>query len=484
MNTNILTSKQCFIFLLIFSAVIYFSAIGFKELWKTDETRVAGISANMERTGEYAMPYLNGEKFLEYPPLYYWTTAISYKIIGKTLFASRLSSAIAAIFSTLMIFTLIRKMGHEPITALMAGIIVSTSGQFWSVGNRCLVDMMLTFFIMVSMYAFYTIHISFANKKKSSGIFVWCFILVLSFGFGIMTKSLLGLAIPSCALFFWLLIESILNKSLYLKSWLTLILCSVFSFIPVGLWILQLYEKFGYDAVHTVAVINTFGRFFGTYKEHENPVWYYLEKLPEQFLPWTIILGIVILYMIYKKIRFSFNTDNRLFFCWVIFPFILFSLSTGKRPVYLLPLYPAAGAIMALLIENLIKKTEFLNKLNWKKITLYVSALLLAGFVTAGLIVAFAYNKKYTCITVFKYYDKSDLKNKDLYLYSNTEYMRGAINYYLYKDIPVLKDDKDLSKVMADKNVCVLAPYSDSLKKYNVVKILKVKGDEWCFVSN
>lgn len=484
MNNSILTTKHCFIILLIFSAAIYLSAIGFKELWKTDETRVAGISANMARTGEYTMPYLNGEEFLEYPPLYYWTTAVSYKIIGKTLFASRFSSAIAAIFSALLVFVLVRKMGHEPITALMAGIIVSTTGQFWSVGNRCLVDMMLTFFIVVSMYSFYSIHIALVNKEKFSRIFIWSVILILSFGSGIMTKSLLGLAIPACALFFWLMIESILNRTLYIKSWITLFLCSILSFIPVGLWILRLYEKFGYDAVHTVTVINTFGRFFGTYKEHENPVWYYLEKLPEQFLPWTVILGVVVLFMVYKKVKFSFNRDNRLFFCWVIFPLILFSLSTGKRPVYLLPLYPAAGAIMALLIENLIKKVEFLNKLNWKKITLCASALLLVGFVTAGLIVAFAYNKKYTCISIFKYYEKSNLTKKNLYMYSNAEYMRGAVNYYLNENIPVLKSDEDLAKIMAGKNICVLSPYSDNLKQYNVVKVLKVKGDEWCFITN
>lgn len=484
MNNNAFTSKQYFILLLIFSALIYLSAIGFKELWKTDETRVAGISANMARTGEFTMPYLNGEEFLEYPPLYYWTTAISYDMIGKTLFASRLSSATAAILSILLIFALLRKMGYGSITAFMAGIIVATTGQFWSVGNRCLVDMLLTFFIIVSMYAFYSIHISFINKEKFYKPFIWSLILVLSFGFGIMTKSLLGLAIPSCALFFWLLIESILNKSLYIKSWVTLIFCSILSFIPVGLWMLRLYEKFGYDAVHTVAVINTFGRFFGTYKEHENPVWYYLEKLPEQFLPWTVILGIVAAFMIYKKIKFSFSRDNRFFFCWVIFPFILFSLSTGKRPVYLLPLYPATGVIMALLINNLITKTEFLNKLNWKKITLYASGLLLVGFVTAGLIVAFAYNKKYTCVTIFNYYEKSNLKQKNLYLYSETEYMRGAVNYYLNKNIPVLKNDDDLTGIMTKKDICVLAPYSDNLKQYNVVKVLKVKGDEWCFLVN
>ncbi len=484
MNNNVLTSRQCFVFLLIFSAVIYLSAIGFKELWKTDETRVAGISANMARTGEYAMPYLNGEEFLEYPPLYYWTTAISYKIIGKTLFASRLSSALCAIFSVLLIFVLVRKMGHEPITAFMAGIIAATTGQFWSIGNRCLVDMMLCFFIVASMYSFYTIHTSFLNKEKFSKIFIWCLILIASFGFGIMTKSLLGLAVPSCALFFWLLIESILNKSIYLKSWISLILCSILSFIPVGLWMLQLYEKFGYDAVHTVAVINTFGRFFGSYKQHENPAWYYLGKLPEQFLPWTVVLGIVAAFMIYKKIKFPLNRDNRFLFCWIIFPFLLFSLSTGKRPVYLLPLYPATAVIMALLIENLITKVEFLSKFNWKKITLAVSALLLVGFVTAGLIVAFANNKKYTCITIFNYYKKSDLKQKNLYLYSETEYMRGAINYYLNKNVPVLNSNKELAEVMAKKDVCVLAPYSEDLKQYDIVKTLKVKGDEWCFLSN
>ncbi|HPS94083.1 MAG TPA: glycosyltransferase family 39 protein, partial [Deltaproteobacteria bacterium] len=46
-------------------------------LWRPDEPRVAGTCAEMARTGDYVVPYLNGEPFLEKPPLYYAAAAVA-----------------------------------------------------------------------------------------------------------------------------------------------------------------------------------------------------------------------------------------------------------------------------------------------------------------------------------------------------------------------------------------------------------------------
>jgi len=473
-----------FLILVIFALLLFFSGIGFKQLWKTDETRVAGISASMVRTGDYLMPKLNGEPFLEYPPMYYWVTATFYKIFGKSMFTSRLASALCAFGTALLLFFLSKEMKFESFYCFMSGVIISTCGQFWSVANRCIVDMMLCFFIVAAMYCFYKIHEFLSHNEKIRNNFIWMLLFISSIGFGILTKSLLGLAVPSCAIFFWLISECIWKKKIFFKSWIILVIGSVLSLFPAAFWLVKIYLKYGLQYVKATAVENTFGRFSGFYSQHANPVYYYLGKIPEQFLPWTIVLvGIVLLMIIYKK-KLPLNTNIRFLLCWIMFPFILFVMSEGKRPVYLLPLYPAFAVLLSFLIWKATTEIPILVSCQWKKIWFTVSSLLLLAFVAAGIMIGILYNKKYTYYPMFEYYQKSKCSQKPLFLYSNTESMRGAINYYLNKDVPLITTKNELNELIAQKKICVLIPDFNGVESYGKIKKFKVKGDDWCILEN
>lgn len=473
-----------FLILALFTILLFFSGIGFKQLWKTDETRVAGISASMARTSGYLMPKLNGEPFLEYPPMYYWATATFYKTLGKSVFASRLPSALCAFGAVLILFLLSKEMKFEPFYCFMSGVIISTCGQFWSVANRCIVDMMLCFFIVSAMLCFFKIHESLSNNEKLHKNIVWILLFIFSMGFGILTKSLIGLAVPSCAIFFWLISECIWKKKIFFKSWIVLIIGSVLSLVPATLWIAEIYSKFGLEYAKTVILVNTFGRFSGSYSQHANPTYYYLGKIPEQFLPWTVVLVAIVLLMIIYKKKLPLNTNIRFLLCWLIFPFILFAMSEGKRPIYLLPLYPAFAVLLSFLIWKSITEIPILARYKWKNILLAVSGVLLVVFAAAGIMIGVLYNKKYTYYPLFEYYQKSECAQKPLYLYSNIESMRGAINYYLNKDIPLITTENELKELVKNKNVCVLVPYFNGLEAYGKVKKFKVKGDNWCILES
>ena len=473
-----------FVILAVFALLLFFSGIGFKQLWKTDETRVAGISASMARTGDYLMPKLNAEPFLEYPPMYYWTTAAFYNGLGKSMFTSRLTSAICAFGAALLLFLLSREMKIEPFYCFMTGVIISTCVQFWSVANRCLVDMKLCFFIVSAMFCFFKVHASLSNNGKVYKNLIWIILFILSIGFGILTKSLIGLAVPSCAIFFWLISECICKKKLFCKSWFVFVISCVLSLIPAFIWLTEIYSKYGFEYARTVAVVNTFERFSGSYSQHANPTYYYLGKIPEQFLPWTVVLAVFILLMLYFKKKLQLDTNVRFLLCWIIFPFILFAISEVKRPVYLLPLYPAFAVLLSFLIWKCTTEIPILLKYKWRNILLAVSGVLLVVFMVAGIMVGVLYNKKYTYYPVFKYYKKSECAQKPLYLYSNTESMRGAINYYLDKDVPVITTKNELKELFKKGKICVLIPYFNGIKSYGKINEFKVKGDDWCILEN
>src|SRR6266508_5948184 len=54
-----------------------------RALWNPDEPRVASIGSAMARPGgDLLVPRLNGEPFLQEPPLYHWLTALSCRLFG------------------------------------------------------------------------------------------------------------------------------------------------------------------------------------------------------------------------------------------------------------------------------------------------------------------------------------------------------------------------------------------------------------------
>ena len=63
--------KKYFLLLAAFAGVLLFCGLDTRELFSGDETRVAGITAEMVLDNDPVVPRLNGTPFLEYPPLYY-----------------------------------------------------------------------------------------------------------------------------------------------------------------------------------------------------------------------------------------------------------------------------------------------------------------------------------------------------------------------------------------------------------------------------
>ncbi|MCP4180907.1 MAG: glycosyltransferase family 39 protein [bacterium] len=488
MSSTAVSNKRVKYFFLLaaFVIILFIPAIGEKRLWRTDEPRVAGISAEMARTQDYTMPMLNGEPFLEYPPLYYWVTAGFFDAFGRSPFTARLCSGLAAVFAVLLIYLLTSKMGYDPLTSFFSGVVLATSAQFWAIANRCLVDMTLCFFIVAAMASFYALHKNIVEKKKNFIIKLLLFIaFILSLAFGMLTKSLLGLAIPTCGLFFWLISEIIWNKKVFIKSWILLILGSILSLIPVALWVWRLYLRHGYDIAYTATWKNTFARFTGSYAQHDNSFFYYFGKLPGQFLPWTVIFVLIIIVIIAHRHKRMcvLNFNLRFITTWFIFPFILLCISSAKRSVYLLPLYPPLALFTSILALKIINESFFLSKFNWRKIIMRFSIFLLIIFVVIGILTAVLFNNKNSFYPMYKYYKSISNSNKTLYLYRPDEVSRGAVNFYMNQDAEVINKVNKLEKILKNKNNYAITERGNPLGNVKIMKNFIVKGKHWYILN-
>jgi 4-amino-4-deoxy-L-arabinose transferase-like glycosyltransferase len=78
---------------------------------------------------------------------------------------------------------------------------------------------------------------------------------------------------------------------------------------------------------------------------HSRPVYYYVPYLFAKTLPWGFFLPLL-LWDLFRK-GFHEGGDALFLKLWLLAMFVFFSVSVGKRPVYLLPLYPAVALLLA-----------------------------------------------------------------------------------------------------------------------------------------
>jgi hypothetical protein len=113
--------------------------------------------------------------------------------------------------------------------------------------------------------------------------------------------------------------------------------------LAVG-WYGMAFTRGGEGFVDRQLLQENLKRFFGG-SGHSHPVYYYFSYLFSLGLPWSLFLPFMFWDAFQPGAR---GDDDRLFFkSWFLVMFVFFSLSAGKRPVYLLPLYPALALLLA-----------------------------------------------------------------------------------------------------------------------------------------
>ncbi len=342
---TILTERRAFSLLLLFAALAALAGLNARELDSGDETRVAGIAAEMFVEKDYLIPRLNGEPFLEYPPLYYWAASAAFGAFGINDAAAKLPNALAAIGSAVVLFFLARRMKYSPRCALMAGVMLSSGIQFFLNSRRCMVDMTLAFFILFAVNAFHGMFASRAPGRKA----LYTLLFAVGLAGGTLTKGLVGMAIPLSAAGMWLVVMDIRNRTF---SWSRYCLagCGVLAAMAgTAVWYVLLRNAEGGEAMfHEAFVVNNLGRFTGSQGDHRESPFFYFLQFPSFFWPWLpfFFFG---LYRVWKEFRHKFDPNLLLAALFFLVPFLLMSIASGKRTVYFLPLF----APMALLAARL-----------------------------------------------------------------------------------------------------------------------------------
>ncbi len=137
--------------LLFVPALLLYPCLSFR-LFEPDESRYAEIPREMLQSGDWITPRLQGEPYLEKPPLLYWLTAVSFQVFGVHDWAARLPPALAVHGCVLMLYFIGRR-GFGEATAFRGALMLSLAPGFMSIGRLLIIDGVLTFCTTLALFS-------------------------------------------------------------------------------------------------------------------------------------------------------------------------------------------------------------------------------------------------------------------------------------------------------------------------------------------
>jgi hypothetical protein len=327
------------VFLLALCGVLYLPYLGNTPLFDKGEPREALAVQDIVQRGEWLFPLKRASAIPSKPPLFHWSAALAYQFTGQLNEATiRFPSALYATLGVLIVYLLGRKLFGAQV-GLLAGAILATTMIYQNQAVSARVDMTLCFFVTLSLCLFYALYRGLLTHP------VWYFVFYTLVGLGTLAKGPLGILLPGLVIGVFLALKTrwdlIAKFALHPGVFITLLLV-------VG-WYGLAITRGGEGFVDRQLLSENLGRFFGG-SGHSHPVYYYLSYLFSSGLPWSLFFP----FMLWDSFRRAVaGDDDRLFLkVWFAVQFLFFSLSAGKRPVYLLPLFPALALILALWIHD------------------------------------------------------------------------------------------------------------------------------------
>ena len=354
--------------LLFLCFLLYFWELGRIPFYNYEESKEALVVWEIVNGGGWILPRRNGTEMPLKPPLFHWIGA-GISLLGGQVseFAVRAPSALAASATVVLIFFFGQAFWSWWV-GLFAALMLTTSPEWarWAIHARS--DMLLVFFLTVAMLSFFQLWQQRATQRSTVYLFY------TSLGLAILAKGPLGLLLPS------LVIVAFLAERRDLQFiWRMKILGGplVTLLIAVSWYVLAMSQGGGEFVSRQILDENVF-RFFASEQggpSRDHSFYYYVPTLCAGMLPWSLFFPA----LVYALYRFHGRDDakRRYLIIWCGVELLFFSLASGKRSNYILPLYPALALLLGVWWQELMDRGVAFSP-SVKRLT-NASAVLLGG---------------------------------------------------------------------------------------------------------
>jgi 4-amino-4-deoxy-L-arabinose transferase-like glycosyltransferase len=307
-----------------------------------DEGRYGEVGRWMLQSGDWLTPRLNGIPFFHKPPYLYWLEAASLATFGVNAWALRLVPALHAGLMLLALYLAARAISTEAI-ARRAVVMLGTSLSFLVGGQYVNHDMLVACWIGVAIWCF-----AFAFMAGARPNTMLARLGFMACALGMLSKGLIGLALPGLVILIWLLWTRQFKKIRFLP-WLSGL--SLFALIAAP-WFVMAQQK--YPALFDYMFIGQqFNRYTAATYNNPQPWWFYLLALLLLLFPW-VLFALSQVRPWYRRTHLAASLVSidqawwRLCWIWVIAIVGFFSIPHSKLIGYVLPVMPPLALLSAL----------------------------------------------------------------------------------------------------------------------------------------
>jgi 4-amino-4-deoxy-L-arabinose transferase-like glycosyltransferase len=320
--------RAALLVLLVLPGLLLYPCLSFY-LFEPDEGRYAEIPREMLARGDWVVPYLQGQPYLDKPPLLYWLVMGSYALCGAHDWAARLVPALAVHCCILLLYFLGRRsLGAR--AAFWGALLLALMPGFVGMGRLLLLDGVLALWVTLALLA------AFEAARGPALHRGWWVLSAVAGGLGVLTKGpvIAILVLPPLWLHRRLSGEGARIGWWALSAWLGLALAVALPwYVAVCLRAPHFARYFLWE--HNVV------RFVAPF-DHIEPVWYYVLPLLAGLVPGTLLLPGFLGFLASGDPDTAARRTSALGFVvlaglWCV---LFYSLSGSKLPTYILPAFP------------------------------------------------------------------------------------------------------------------------------------------------
>jgi 4-amino-4-deoxy-L-arabinose transferase-like glycosyltransferase len=295
---------------------------------------LAQNSREMMEDGDWLLPKVGGEVWLERPPVPDWFICGVYAVAGTSSSdpVARLAAVLVAVPIVLLVASTASLL-YGRSAGLIAGGVFATMQELYSYAFNPEADIFLCLIVTATVAVFARLEFgSYASRSGESGSFVgrrpWlvlAFFLLLgatNLAKGVIFGTVMA-GLPVAGYLLWNRSWGPIKRYIWLWGWLAAIAVAI-------AWPLAVIQR--YPEILDLWKEHYFGRLNKGYLREA--WWYYAVNVPFVLLPWAApaLLGL----WQTRKIAFAGPGPERFLWGWAILPPLVFSLSDGKHHHYLL----------------------------------------------------------------------------------------------------------------------------------------------------
>jgi 4-amino-4-deoxy-L-arabinose transferase-like glycosyltransferase len=334
----------------IIACALYLPRLGTAALWEPDEGRYAEIAREMLVSGDYVTPRDDWVRYFEKPPLVYWTTAASIRILGRNETAVRLPIALASIAQIAIVEVLAESM-FGAAAGVYAALGLALSPIFFGFSRFLTLDPVLALFITASLACIYAA----SGKPNLRDGHKWLYLAALFAGLGTLTKGPVALVLCGGIGLIYLIVQK-RGRELVQVPWLgcALIVAAVnLPWFAAVSWRNPGFLKFFFVHEHIQR--------YAASTEHAWGVYFFFVVTAVGMWPWICFVPIAIAEAFERRPRQSSDAadyqqhQRALAFAliWFAVVFVFFSIPRSKLGSYILPALPAAAIVAGYGISRL-----------------------------------------------------------------------------------------------------------------------------------